>query len=105
MGDFAFPEEKPHRHPEDGVFIEGMFVEAARWDKENHTLVESEAKILYSEAPLIHVIPREVAHLVQYPHYCCPVYKVSSRQGALSTTGHSTNFVMDVRIPSTEKVE
>jgi len=34
--------------------------------------------------------------------YECPVYKVLSRTGTLSTTGHSTNFVMWFEIPSSE---
>lgn len=32
--------------------------------------------------------------------YNCPCYKVISRTGTLSTTGHSTNFIMYIQIPS-----
>jgi len=37
--------------------------------------------------------------------YSCPVYKTLARYGTLSTTGQSTNFVLNINIPTQESDE
>jgi dynein heavy chain len=38
--------------------------------------------------------PIKASQLKKQGYYECPLYKTSKRAGELSTTGHSTNFVM-----------
>lgn len=107
-------EEADHTKPRDGAFVKGLFIEGARWDPKGHVMAESNPRELFVPMPYIQLAPKmrtDVPVVEGIPEqytgstngtahvYMCPVYKTSFRQGTLSTTGHSTNFVMFIRIP------
>ncbi|KAL6751111.1 dynein heavy chain 5 [Haematococcus lacustris] len=60
--------------PLDGVYIHGLFLEGCGWDAVSKQLCESTPK----------------------------VYRTAERRGVLATTGHSTNFMMMMRMPSAQ---
>uniref|UniRef100_A0A8C4DXT9 Dynein axonemal heavy chain 3 n=1 Tax=Dicentrarchus labrax TaxID=13489 RepID=A0A8C4DXT9_DICLA len=86
--------------PEDGAYVKGFFMEGARWDRENMVIGESLPKILFDSLPIIKLKPGEISKFLHENIYVCPVYKTSARRGTLSTTGHSTNYVMSIELPS-----
>lgn len=88
--------------PADGCYIRGLFVEGGRWDPVTHVLGESRAKELFTEMPIIWLQPEQNRQLPTSGIYMCPVYKTLTRAGTLSTTGHSTNFVFTIEIPSSK---
>lgn len=43
--------------PDDGCYVYGMFLEGARWNYNTHKLDYSLNRELYTDVPLIHMIP------------------------------------------------
>ncbi|XP_029455356.1 dynein heavy chain 1, axonemal [Rhinatrema bivittatum] len=88
--------------PSEGCYIYGLYLEGARWDPVSSQLSESRPKELYTEMAIIWLIPEPNRKVPLTGFYLCPIYKTLTRAGTLSTTGHSTNYVIAVEIPSTQ---
>jgi len=104
--DFEILHEKAavsRKRPDDGCYIHGLFLEGASWNHVGRTLVEAKPKELYVAFPAIWLNPKVDRPPPTAGVYSCPVYKTLTRAGTLSTTGHSTNFVLMVELPSEEE--
>jgi len=94
----VLPYDSADKEPEDGVYVIGLFLEGARWDRENGVVAESFPKVLHDSMPIIWIKPGKVTEFKKKQAYLCPVYKTSARRGTLSTTGHSTNYVLPIAL-------
>lgn len=87
-------ETRFNQPPLDGIYVYGLFLDGARWDRVKNVLDELLPKILYDTVPFIWIKPIKMAQYTEVGRYKCPLYKTSERRGILSTTGHSTNYVL-----------
>jgi dynein heavy chain len=97
--DFEFISTTPKARPQDGAYVHGPYFEGARMN-ERLMLDEPKPKVLFEHVPMLLLVPALNNQMKNYPHYNCPVYKTTERRGVLATTGHSSNFVMFVRVPT-----
>ena len=112
--------------PQDGVYVQGFWIEAARWDRRSKMLKTSLEGEMLVPLPLLHLLPSSASASAAVSHqrsndrvepkdvtahpdavasdvnciYECPLYKTSARQGTVSTTGQSSNFVLFVLLPA-----
>ncbi|EFC37691.1 hypothetical protein NAEGRDRAFT_81845 [Naegleria gruberi] len=95
--------------PECGCYVYGLFLEGAAWDRKKKCLTDPRPKQLFDEMPIIWFKPVDRSVEQTEPTssevktksntYVSPLYRTSERRGTLTTTGHSTNFVMSIKLP------
>ncbi|RYY33074.1 hypothetical protein EON62_04620 [archaeon] len=100
-----FDETRVTAPPRDGVYIYGMYMEGARWDASAQQMAEMLPGQLYDRLPCMWLEPVLAKSLNTSGTYACPFYKTSKRAGVLTTTGHSSNFVMTMFLPTTHTQE
>uniref|UniRef100_A0A8C5L4X8 Dynein axonemal heavy chain 2 n=1 Tax=Jaculus jaculus TaxID=51337 RepID=A0A8C5L4X8_JACJA len=68
--------------PKDGVWVRGLFLEGAGWDRKNSCLVEAEPMQLVCPMPTIHFRPAESRKKSAKGMYSCPCYYYPNRAGS-----------------------
>ena len=65
--------------PEEGVYVHGLFLEGAGWDRKNSKLCESTNKVLFVSLPVAHIYAINDISPKDPKLYQCPVYKKPRR--------------------------
>jgi len=89
--------------PQKGALVYGLHLQGGSFDVDSGgqgQLVESPPGELFTPLPMVHLDPVTTEEPPKEGVYDCPVYKTSRRAGTLSTTGHSTNFVLFMQLPT-----
>jgi dynein heavy chain len=89
----------------DGNYIHGLYFEGCGFEVPASAtnpvrMVESDPRVLYVLCPVVWLQPLLRNEIDISKDYLCPLYKTSERKGTLSTTGHSTNFVLWMSMPT-----
>ncbi|XP_072503821.1 dynein axonemal heavy chain 14 [Notamacropus eugenii] len=87
-----------------GVIIFGLYMEGAKWNKEEKFLDDPLPQERYSDFPEIHFLPQKISPPVnpfrdatrKQKLYECPVYRTPRRIESVASPGMFTNFITSV---------
>ncbi|KAH3750472.1 hypothetical protein DPMN_184995 [Dreissena polymorpha] len=85
--------------PKDGVYIKGLFLQGAGWDKKNQCLIEATPMQLVCQIPTIHFKPVENKKKVTKGIYTCPCYYFPNRTGSMGRP----SFIVATELKSGDK--
>jgi dynein heavy chain len=86
--------------PETGCILYGLYIQGFKWDPKRRLVDEMDHKVPLTKFPCIWLEPMLTDELIRGKTYETPLYKTSERKGELTTTGHSTNFIMYLDLPT-----
>ena len=82
--------------PPEGVYVQGLYLDGAGWDRRSCRLTEPPPKVLFTQLPVIHLYAVHTAEHCRDPKlYSCPVYKKPRRTDLTYVTA------VTLRTPST----
>uniref|UniRef100_A0A2K5CY33 Dynein axonemal heavy chain 8 n=1 Tax=Aotus nancymaae TaxID=37293 RepID=A0A2K5CY33_AOTNA len=65
--------------PGEGVYIYGLYMDGAAWDRRNAKLTESTPKVLFTQLPVLHIFAINSTAPKDPKLYVCPIYKKPRR--------------------------
>ncbi|XP_064611990.1 dynein axonemal heavy chain 5-like isoform X2 [Liolophura sinensis] len=65
--------------PNEGVYVYGLYIEGAGWDRRGCKLIEPKPKILFEPLPIIHIYAINNTSGPDPKMYVCPIYKKPRR--------------------------
>uniref|UniRef100_A0A7S1KLW9 AAA+ ATPase domain-containing protein n=2 Tax=Percolomonas cosmopolitus TaxID=63605 RepID=A0A7S1KLW9_9EUKA len=82
----------------EGVYIHGIYLEGAAWDKKAGKLIDPSPKILFTELPVLHIVPVNIVrNETTNTNYQCPTY--------LNPKRTDLNYVFDIELKSDRETE
>ncbi|XP_039248303.2 dynein axonemal heavy chain 5-like isoform X1 [Styela clava] len=82
--------------PQEGVYVYGLYLEGAAWDKRGMKLIESRSKVLFEQMPiiLINAVSASGSGNKDQKPYVCPIYKKPQRT--------DLNYIADVELKTVQ---